>query len=165
MVWLINPTLDFDAEKRRRWYAASIGVAGATTIISVLLIQLQIQGVFKGSSDPDPDPLWQVAIVIFGFWVFFFVLKYAAAYAFWYRPYASRKRAISLSLCATLAVYLILTGGGVLFSTYNGSPFDLTRAIMSFWDLHKFVFGMPYIAAALVGWRFARPPPDARESF
>ena len=34
-----------------------------------------------------------------------------------------------------------------------------------FVSLHIFTLGIPYIAAAIVGWCFARPAPDIRESF
>ena len=152
---------DFDAEKRRRWYAASLGVVGATTLIGLFSIKMYLEGIMKSSG----DSFWEIALSLFGFWVFFFVLKYVAAYALWYKPYASRKRAIGLSLCATLAVYLALTGGGVLFTALNGTSFDFIGIVKMFWKFHLMIYALPYFAAAIVGWSFARSAPDVRESF
>ena len=158
---MTDPTSEFDAEKRRRWYAAVLGAAGASTVVGMLCIRLMRLGDLKGSE----EPVWEVALSLFCVWLFFFVLKYVAAYALWYRPYASRIRAIILSICATGAVYLCLFAGGILFTTLNGSNFDIAQTLRRLWEVHVFVYGLPYFSAALVGWFFARPPPDVRESF
>jgi len=158
---LTNPVPDFDAETRRRWYAVSLGSAGATALIGILVISVIREGVMKGSE----DPAWQIAIAIFGSWLVFFLFKFIAAYALWYKPYATRRRAVLLSLGAILIVYLCLAGAGLLFGAMRGLPVELVRTIRSFWEFQKITYGLPYIAAALVGWTFARPAPDARDSF
>lgn len=158
---MINPVPDFDAEKRRRWYAASIGAVGSSTLIAILSFSLFRQGFLEN----PPGPIWELALVVFGFWLLFFVAKYVAAYALWYRPYASRIRAIGLSLCATFVVYLALIGGALLFTVLKGNNFDFAGAFRTFWQLHLMTYGLPYFAAVPLGWCFARPAPDVRESF
>lgn len=156
-----NPAPDFDVEKWRRWYAASLGVAGASALIVVMLIQIFIQEEIR----PTDEPWWEIFAIIFGVWFLFFVLKYVAAYALWYRPYASRRRAIALSLCAILGVYLSMFGGGILFGAFRGMTFNFLRSAKGFWEFHVMIYGFPYLAAMLVGWRFARPTPDIRKAF
>lgn len=158
---MTDPIPDFDAEKRRRWYAAVFGAVGASTFVGILYIRFLRLGVLTG---PE-EPVWEVVLSIFSVWLLLFALKYVAAYALWYRPYASRIRAILLSVCAIGAVYLCLFGGGILFTTLNGSTFNLAQSFQRLWEIHVFVYGLPYLSAALVGWFFARPAPDARESF
>lgn len=158
---MTNSTPDFDAEKRRRWYAASIGAAGASALIAALIFRVLVEE----KVDATADPWWNVVAIIFGIWLLFFVLKYVAAYALWFRPYSSRRRAVILSLCAVMAVYVALFGSGVLFGALKGMTFNFARSIKNFWEFHVTIYGLPYLAAALVGCRFARPAPDARESF
>lgn len=161
MIWLTNPSPDFDVEKRRRLYALVMGITGASAIIAIMLIATYLEGVFASSE----DPLWQVAAIIFGLWFFVAVLLYVAAYAIWYKPYASRLRAITLSLCATLAVYCVLIAGGIFFSVMRGIGFEFQRALTGFLTFHQITYGAPYFTAALTGWFFARNAPDAREQF
>lgn len=161
MIWLTNLSPDFDVERRRRWYAASIGAAGSSTLIAMILIRLRMDGLITGSD----DPVWEIALVFLGMGFFFFVLKYVAAYALWYRPYASRVRAIVLSLSAMLAVYLGLFAGVMLFSAFRGSQINFGEVFKRLWEFHLMIYGLPYLSAAFVGWCFARSLPDVREQF
>lgn len=162
MVWLTNTAPEFDREKRRRWYAALMGAIGAAVFIASSLLSVWSSG---AGSPFSGQPLWGSLIVLFGFWFFFFLLKYAAAYALWYKPYASRKRAICLSVLAFLIVYFLISGAVTLSSMFA----DPRRAPKVFfetlWEWHRFTYGIPYLAAVVIGWRFARPVPDARDSF
>ena len=158
---MTDPIPDFDAEKRRRIYAAVLGAAGASTLAAVIFIKFAMSGEIQRGE----EPLWELALVIFGFWLFFFVLKFVAAYALWFRPYTSRKRAVLLSVCAVLVVYLCLFGAALFFTTLNARSFDFTGSIRAFLSMHIFIYGLPYFAAAIVGWCFARPVPDVRQNF
>lgn len=158
---MTNPEPDFDAEKRRRRYAACLGGAGASVLTAVFSITMYLEGVMNASG----DAVWQIALGIFGIWLFFFVLKYVAAYALWFRPYASHLRAMCLSLSAIFLVYLAMTGTGILITAYQGRSFNFAEAIRVFWEFHLMIYGLPYLAALFVGWAFARPVPDVRESF
>ena len=111
------------------------------------------------------EPLWEIVPVVFGVWLFFFIAKYVAAYALWFKPYASRVRAVSLSFCAILIVYLTLIGGVILIKAFTGTVFDFVNFAITFWEFHLKIYALPYLAAVAVGWLFARPAPDVRESF
>ena len=163
MIWLIEPVPDFDAEKRRRWYALSFGAAGASALMAAFFLKFWRDGLFKNTGNQDQT--WEMAIVFFGTWLLFFALKYVSAYALWYRPYASRRRTIVLSLCATLAVYLSMFGGGVFFTSFRGASFNFLNIFRGFWEFHVITLGLPYFAGALVSWLFARPEPHARDLF
>jgi len=156
---LTKPAPEFDAEKRRRWYGAWFGIAGATSFIGAALLT---EGHALFQSD---EKAWVSLLVIFGFWLIVALIKYVAGYAIWSKPYASRKRAIALSLTAMLAVYLGFFGCGILFALFQGIPVTLKSLVKSFYELNRGLFGLPYIAAAIVGWCFARPAPDARDQF
>jgi len=158
---LTDPIPDFDADIRRRLYAASLGGAGETVLIIVMLIRIFIEEEIV----PTNEAWWEDSAVIFGLWLFFFILKYVAAYALWYRPYANTWRAIALSFCAILAVYVSLFGAALMFGAFQGAAFNFTRSMTSFWEFHVAIFGLPYLAAVLVGWGFARPAPLARDRF
>jgi len=111
------------------------------------------------------EPLWEIGLVLFAMWFFFFILKYAAAYALWYKPYASRFRAISLSLLAVLAVYSSLLGVNIMYVALKAPSVGFINALKSFWQFHKTTYGLPYLIAAAIGWCFARSAPDVREAF
>lgn len=111
------------------------------------------------------EPDWLSLLVLIGFWIIISIIKYAAGYAFWVKPYASRKRAIALNLTAMLAIYLGLFGCGTLFALTQDYQVSLKSLAMTFYTLNKELFGLPYIAAAIVGWCFARPAPDPRDQF
>lgn len=158
---MTDPEADFDAEKRRRRYAACLAAAGASVITTIFAVQMYLEGVMDASG----DAIWQISIGIFGIWLFFFVVKYIAAYALWFRPYANHFRAISLSLLAIFLVYLAMIGAGVFVTAFQGRSFDFAEAFKVFWEFHVMTYGLPYMAAFLVGWGFARPAPDMRDSF
>ena len=157
MVWLTNPVPDFDAEKRRRWYAFFLSAISSASLVIAFLIR-------EGVGLPN-QPIWEIGLAIFAIWFFFFILKYAAAYAIWYTPYASRLRAISFSLLAVLAVYSCLMWAVVLVMYLKEPSFQFADAVKGFWRFHVTIYGLPYLAGAIVGWLFARPAPDVREQF
>lgn len=119
----------------------------------------------EGVISESGDSVWEIAIAFFGIALFFFVLKYVAAYALWYRPYASRGRAILISLCAIFAVYLCIFSGFGLFAAFKGARFDIAEALQRFWEFQGLIYGAPYLAAIAVGWFFAKPKPDVRQQF
>ena len=134
-----------------------MGAAGASSIIAILFLR---------NDALTPDGQWLVtSIVILGFWVCIFLLKYAAGYALWYQPYKTRTRAVSLSVAAVLAVYIGGIGCIVLLSLFEGRTYTLETIALGFYEFSKYIFGLPYLAAAIVGWCFARPAPDLREHF
>lgn len=113
-----------------------------------------------------PDGQWLLTIlVLFAVWLCIFLLKYAAGYALWYSPYTSRRRAITLSVIAILSVYLGLLGCGVLFYLFQGQRTTIRSIVSGFYEFSKAIYCIPYIAAALVGWRFAKIAPDIRQNF
>jgi len=156
---LTKPIPDFDIEKRRRWYAICFGASGASSVLGVLLITEDL-----GQLN---ESFWDVSLILFAFWLFFFIFKFVAGYAIWYRPYSTRRRAIAFSVLAALSVYIALTGATVLFLAMKdlGSDVGLFFLLKSFVTVNQSLYGAPYIAAAIVGWTFARPMPDVREQF
>lgn len=156
---MTKPAADFDVEKRRRCYAACLGAAGATSVVAIFLITEDLSQL--------NEPLWVTSLILFAFWFFFFIFKFVAGYAIWYQPFSTRRRAVVLSLIATLVVYIALTGAALLFVSVRGieTQVHISDAVKSFVALHKALYGLPYIAAAIVGWIFARPAPDVREQF
>jgi len=158
MTSLIRPTPTFDAEKRRRWYAACLGAASATAMTSILLIT-------AGQPTQADEALWVTALSIFMVWLFLFIFKFVAAYVIWYRPYNRRLRAIILSVIATLGVYGAFISAGIGYLLIVGEPIDFGEIASLFYEFNKDIYGIPYVAAAIVGWCFARPAPDVRDSF
>jgi glucan phosphoethanolaminetransferase (alkaline phosphatase superfamily) len=159
MIWLTNLSPSFDVEKRRRWYAACLGTAGATSFLGAFFIS-EGRGLFQSE-----EKIWLLCLTLFGFWVLVFLLKYIAGYAIWSRPYTTRKRAIALSLAAMLAVYVGVFGCATLFALFQGRQVSLKSLATTFYTLNKALLGLPYLAAFIVGWCFARPAPDVRDQF
>ena len=124
-----------------------------------------VVGFLKEPSSP-PDGQWLFgSLALLAVWFCIFILKYAAGYALWFNPYISRRRAIIVSVIAILAVYSGLMGCGILFLLFEGHQIDFKTILSGFYEFSKYIYGVPYIVAALVGWRFAHRAPDIRDSF
>jgi len=83
----------------------------------------------------------------------------------WFTPYVSRLRDVVLSIMALLL--LLLSIYGVVF-LHDLSQYGFINPVYmwnEFVAFHIFTFGLPYIAAAIVGWCFARSAPDVSEHF
>ena len=93
------------------------------------------------------------------------MLKYAAAYALWYKPYNSRKRAIFLSMAALFSVYFLVIGAIAMFARNPRLASTIEYFFQGLWGLHEATYGAPYLIAIVIGWFFARKAPDARDSF
>jgi len=149
---LTEPTPDFDAEKRRRWYAVSLGAAGSTSLLGMLVLR---EGL------PPED----VVIVLSGFWILFFIFKSIAAYALWFRPYSAKVRGLLLSCLAIFLTYAAMFSVILFYDAVSGLGMGLRDSIETFFEFHELIIGVPYIAGAVIGWLYARPAPDVRESF
>ncbi|MEP3656028.1 MAG: hypothetical protein ABJO36_14125 [Litorimonas sp.] len=148
---MTNLSPDFDAEKRRRWYAIAMGLTNSTITMTILFLQYGF----------DVDMTF---LVYFSFWALIAVITFVAAYALWWRDHNSKIRAIAYScLCITL-FSLALSSLNFLF--YGSFDFNGLESILDvFVSIHVDLFGLPYVGAAIIGWRFARPAPDVREHF
>ena len=131
----------------------------------MLMLAGFVQVLFVDDVDLSSALDWTVFGILIGVFLVFFLFKYVAAYALWYRPYTSVRRAVLLSLCAIFVVYACLAGADLIFTGFRGRTLELKRVILGFWDFNIMTYGLPYLAAACVGWRFAHPAPDAGEHF
>jgi riboflavin transporter FmnP len=148
---LTDPTPDFDAEKRRRWYAVLMGLTNATITMTISFVQYGFE-------------TGETLSVYFGFWVLIAVITFVAAYAVWWREYSSKIRAVTVScLCIALFALALSALNFLIYGSYNFyGHADILNVFVS---IHKDLFGLPYVGAAIIGWRFARPVPDVRNAF
>ncbi|MEP4052769.1 MAG: hypothetical protein ABJN22_11040 [Litorimonas sp.] len=158
---MTNLSPDFDVERRRRWYAVCLGaICALTFMLATFLTSLS-----KLRQIENLNLTIEYFGIIFGVWVFFFLLKFVAGYAVWYSPYNSIRRAITLSVLAIFTVYVVIFGAEFVFSLISQPRKPFAGFIREFIEFQISIYGLPYIAAAFVGWCFARSLPDVREQF
>ena len=109
-----------------------------------------------------------IAIGTLLLWFIFFIIKSIAGYVLWSRPYTSRIKGSILSIIAIFLVYVGLYSANNIYLLFSGimrAQGNLKWVYQAFFEFHKTTLGIPYIAAAIVGWFFARPAPDVSEHF
>ena len=102
--------------------------------------------------------------IYLGFWLLITVITFVAAYGLWWREYNSKVKAIIYSCLAITLTFLALSSLNFLFYGYY-TIYGLKDILSTLITIHMDLFGLPYIGAIIVGWFFARPAPDLRESF
>ena len=144
---MTNTALDFDAEKRRRWYAAVMGSVSAATIILIIAIR---------EKRIEAEMLSEALFI----WLSLFAFIGIAAYTLWYRPYARSFRAIIISIIALFLGLFSMFGVNFLIDGFRsgiGNPVYLFHDVI---ELTIYLFGIPHILAGIIGWFFARQAPD-----
>ena len=139
-------------KKRRRWYAVTLGAIVATTMLTILLIR---------EGWDENDEYW----VIPATWGILFLLHFVAGYTVWYSPFSERLKAVLLSIIAAFFALAPLYAFIAIQELYYYGYINIRNLVATYVDIQIFTLGIPYIAAAIVGWCFARPAPDVRESF
>jgi len=157
MIWLTNPVPDFDAGKRRWLYALSLGVVSATSNAVIIT---------QRADTSLAEEIWYAAVL----GGVYFILNLLIGYALWSRPYSTRLRSVFVSLLTAAMAYIVLYAVILLIQTVALLEFGIAWSYLksSFQTIISFqieTWGIPYIAAAFVGWRFAKPAPDISETF
>ncbi len=158
---MTKTAVEFDAKKHRRRYAVFFGLATTTSFLITFLIRGHW---FEGGV--EAEILWGILLI----WGFSFFATTVSGYVIWYSPFISCIRGTLTSLFAYFMVFLSIYCVSMaldIFSFGLGHTIDgEARTFEYMW--HEFVtfhdlmlgFGLPYLAAAIVGWCFARPATD-----